>query len=156
MVNRFLLLVVITLWHVTSYSASFGGQWEVVYPCKGAIGIYKERCDLGVRDHFSLELWTSGGKICGVHEATAQLGNKVDGPEAEPLTGTIDSSSAKVVFHSAFGAAGTALLLLEGSKLRWKILSLEDSTGSSLLPTEAVLEKSFVHPGKTLPQSCRF
>ncbi|MBV8474364.1 MAG: DUF1311 domain-containing protein, partial [Hyphomicrobiales bacterium] len=52
---------------------SFEGRWSETYPCN----LDKEECG-GRSDMFSLDLWSSGARLCGSHIATAHLGNRVD------------------------------------------------------------------------------
>lgn len=141
--KRYTLLLAL----IVGFSASaspLDGEWEVVWPCNGATGVYAKRCAEGLRDYFSLELWTAGNSICGFHMATGHLGSRVDDGnliDGEPtIKGVVDDGGiAKVEFRSAWGATGMATIRVAGSNLDWKILTITE--GQSWLPNEAVLLK---------------
>ena len=156
-VTRWLFVLSLTVGCATNAAASpFDGKWSIEWPCEGAVGIYVEMCAQGSRDYFLLDLWTTGSAVCGSHIATAHLGNRVDDGgqlDGNPtLTGTMDGSSAKVEYRSAWGATGLATLQVEGDQLRWKVQS--QSEGVSWLPDDAVLKKLPL-AGRTALRDCR-
>lgn len=133
----------------------FTGDWKHVWSCKGATGIYAQRCASGIRDEFELNLIASGHRICGLHFATAQLQNKVDeGDLAGPgpsITGTFSGDTAHVQFHSTWGGSGTAKLTLRGDTLHWKIMQEQ---GMAWLPIDAQLAKVSESVGKITSHAC--
>jgi uncharacterized protein len=123
------------------------GDWEIVYSCEGATGIYAERCSNGDRDHFELYLWSTGNHLCGVHAATAQLGNRVDedeDTENPSINGNINNNSATIEFHSSEGATGEATIKVIKNKLYWKVTKQDSDPKyhfSWIIPKEAILLK---------------
>jgi hypothetical protein len=152
--NRLILLLPL----IASFSVAaspFDGEWEVIWSCEGATGVYAERCAEGFRDFFLLDLWTTANSVCGLHVSTGHLGNRVDEGDlldGKPtVTGSVDGDVAKVGFRSAWGATGTATIRLEGSRLHWKVLAQHE--GESWLPQDAVLLKQPT-PSKTESRVC--
>jgi hypothetical protein len=140
---RWLFVLGLAIRCVTSSAAPLDGEWKFTWSCEGATGMYAEECAQGARDYFLLELWTEKDAVCGFHTATAPLGNRVDEGDLldgnPTITGTVDGTSAKVTFRSAWGATGSATLQVEGDKLQWKILT--QSEGMSWVPKMATLDK---------------
>ena len=128
-------------------SSTIDGDWKLVWSCEGATGMYAERCKEGDRDYFELYLWSTGNRLCGVHAATAQLGNKVDEDENTDipwLTGSFKGNSATVIFHSGEKATGKATIKVIKNKLYWKVTKQESDPNdqfsfSWIIPKEAIL-----------------
>jgi hypothetical protein len=147
----FLLLIA----SISASASPLDGEWEVIWSCKGATGAYSERCAQGARDHFLLDLWSTGKSLCGLHLATAHLGNRVDEGDlldgGPTITGSIQGDIANVRFRSAWGATGTATIRVVGSRLHWAVLS--QAEGESWLPDDAVLLRKPA-PLKTESRAC--
>ncbi len=120
--------------------ATIDGLWQIEWRCnKEAVKLNPERC-LDRSDVFLLDLWSNGQHLCGYYMATAQLGNKVDESEETPsIKGRKYGTDAIVVFVNGDGVKGKASIKVLGNTLRWKIISQDK--GSSLLPSEAVLQR---------------
>lgn len=119
------------------------GDWQVVWSCKGAIGSFADRCAEGDRDYFKLSLVVRDNHICGLHTATAHLGNRVDEGDlldGKPtIEGVTSGLTANVNFRSAWGATGVAKIDLAAGKLHWHVIT--QSEGDSWIPKDAVLIK---------------
>ena len=120
-------------------SSKLAGDWEVVYDCSSATGLFAERCAQGERNSFALHLVVQGKKICGLHASVAQMGNRVDELNGvEPsIEGTVRTDGARVKFQSSFGGTGIATLKSSGKGLTWEILSQDE--GTNWLPPKATL-----------------
>lgn len=148
----FLVLSASTSTALAADAQSFDGGWKVVYSCEGATRVYAERCKEGARDYFELSLQTVGDRICGLHSATAHMGNRVDEDEGnEPsISGKVSGNTASVTFHSNWGGAGQATLVREGNTIHWKIISHDDQ--QSWIPMEATLLYQPPEPKTWLPK----
>jgi hypothetical protein len=134
---------------------SFVGVWEVTYSCKSdATGVYAESCKDGAFDYFQLNLQADGDRLCGLHSATAHLGNRVDEDEGnEPsISGRISGNTASVTFQSSWGGTGQATLVRQGNMIRWKVTSHDDQ--QSWIPMDATLLYQPTGPRVWLPK-CR-
>jgi hypothetical protein len=125
--------------NVATANESMTGTWRIAWTCDTATGMYKQRCDEGMRDSFTLKIFVKGSKLCALHAATAQMGNRVDeaeGPKPS-ITGRVGGPNAKATFSSSLGAKGTASLELKGESLEWKLLSQDG--GRHWFPSTATL-----------------
>lgn len=104
-----------------------------------AVNVKPERC-FGRGDIFEFELWSDGQQLCGYYFATGNLGDQVDeSGDTPPIVGRKQGGAATVAFVNGSGVKGVASIELIGNSLHWRILS-QDS-GSSLLPTDALLNR---------------
>jgi hypothetical protein len=122
------------------------GAWEIRYPLAP-----DQKCPTCTDDLFSLELWSSGDRLCGVHLASAHAGHKVDEVEdyTPSIAGRLSGGEAEVTFASSWGGRGEARLKLTGGKLQWDVTR---QSGQSWIPDHAILSRKPVR--RELPAVC--
>ena len=149
-----LLLTLLLCCRDSAAASAFDGLWEVRFSCDGATGVYAERCRQGQRDGFQLNLWSSTSRLCGLHMATAYLGNRVDeagDPEDPSVQGALHQGFAIVHFRSSWGGQGSASLQRRGRQLVWQILAQDPGGEPSWLPQRAVLSRKPGHHTRAHP-----
>ncbi len=134
------------------------GSWKVVWPCSTARDAFlPERCREGDNDYFELQLWSTGTKLCGVHAATARLGNRVDEVETwgPSVVGVVGRGPVTVQFRSHWGATGHATLRLVKGRLHWRVIDSNETPDthdrSSWIPDRAVLRRQRPSDKRTPP-----
>lgn len=137
------LLLLATCLSARASQSPLQGDWQVVWSCRDAVGAFADRCAEGDRDYFRLSLVIRDNQVCGLHIATAQLGNRVDEGallDGKPtLEGLARGHTANVNFRSAWGATGVARIALADGKLHWRVVTQSD--GTSWIPKDALLVK---------------
>ena len=126
----------------TETPSPFDGYWRTPLPCNwpGRDSAEVQKC-LQDPPGFDLQLWSTGARLCGIHEAEyITLEDATTGMEEAPtITGAIATGIMTVKFHSTLGGRGEATMRLLDGKLHWDVVRQDD--GRSALPLHAVLTK---------------
>ena len=149
-VMKSLVILTLSVWvaiAANASAASLDGSWAATTPpCSAG-----DSTCWGSSDLFTLDVWSSGSRLCATHAATSHLGKRVDEDEdyTPSIEGTIKNGTATVAFKSHFGGSGHATITLQGHDLLWHVT---DHVGDFWIPSDAILAKQAPNP--RIPKVC--
>lgn len=124
--------------------AKLDGSWRFEYSCSQATGMYKDRCDKGERDYFTIDVATYGVRVCETYEQTYQMGNHVNDGD---FSGHIRAGIAHVIANP--DGDGKATMTWTAEKLHWH--NLDAKPQFNMLPPDAVLTRQIPRPNYEPP-----